>query len=100
MLDFHGKEIDYKVLTWFTEQIYKSTKYLSISSLIYKVGVGSKFDKIDGHIYYSNLFKKCIFNNLEGKISLKLFWVFILQIFRGKSNILGCESQRNFKTRA
>ena len=39
------------------------------------------------------------FNNLVGgERFLKLFWILSLHIFRGKTNILACESQRNFLT--
>ena len=44
MLDFRSKEINSKVLSRLTELINKSTKYLSILSLIYKIEVGSKLN--------------------------------------------------------
>ena len=45
----------------------------------------------------SNLLKR-IFNTPGGKRFLKSFWILILSIFRGKTNIVVTKSKRNFKS--
>ena len=45
MLDFHTKEMKSKVLSRFTEWIYKSTTDLHIFYLVRKIKVGTKLYK-------------------------------------------------------
>ena len=46
MLDFHSNEIKSNLLSRFTELLYKSSEYLYISLLMYKIEVGSELVKI------------------------------------------------------
>ena len=91
MFNFHGKEIKLKVLRRLTEWIHKSAKDVSILSFIHKVEVGSNLDPPHQKMIYP-WFKKMYLNNQRGKSFLKLFWVLILQISGGKSNIFVNES--------
>ena len=88
MLDFHSKEIKMKVSSRLTEWIYKSIEYSSISQLIYKIEVDLKGNKKLMFIYHVNWLKMYLSNIRKKKF---LFWVLILQNFRGKSNIAVCE---------
>ena len=83
-------------------------KFLSVSSITWSNKTDRIFSwlrsarnsiKKSWFMYNSDWLKYVFWIFLEEK-SFQLFWVLIVQIFRGKSNIIVRESQRNFKKSA
>ena len=87
------KNWSYKV---FSDKSVKPTEELFIPALIYKIDVGTKLEFLK-MLFIILFYQIYILNSLEGKIFLKLFWVWSFKFFAVSQILSYLKSRKNFK---